>query len=315
MPEFTEQVRRQSDAAGSLTAVKQIVIREAVERAGLRPVIFLKCYVVTILPLTVLIVTGFAYPSWPLFIVVALVAGFTQNALGVLMHEASHYFLHPDKKLNDVLANLLLCLPIFNTVQGYRTSHLQHHRYSGDSKDPYYPLYGCYSSRGDILRGFLFDLTGVTAVKTFLARYIGPTDQSAQLNRYTLPALIVVQGVIFVVIYRMTGSWSGYLLLWLVPLLTIPIAINRLRIAVEHVARPGSGGTVPSPIEFLCIAPYGYSFHYVHHLMPAIPYFHLKWAHDRLVAESVDLTEDKYADGYVKTFFELMRDMPRRPDA
>jgi hypothetical protein len=67
---------------------------------------------------------------WPLAIV-AVVAGFTQNALGILMHEASHYFLARDRQRNDRLANWLLCYPLMNTVAGYRAEHFLHQSMAG----------------------------------------------------------------------------------------------------------------------------------------------------------------------------------------
>jgi fatty acid desaturase len=280
--------------------------------------IFLRAWLLTMLPfLSMCILLSF----WPhllvLWLMTALVAGFVQNGLGLLMHEGSHYFLHRSKKANDLWANILVCLPIFNTVQGYRIPHFEHHRSSGDDSDPYYFLYGSYPNLGHLLSRFLMDLLGVSALQRFFGRYFaeGIPAVNKRNPAYSLPVFLVIQLVIWLLLYCVTGRWYAWLLLWIVPLMTVTIFLNRFRTIVEHY--PGFQGITISRtsltgwLEYLCIAPYGYGHHLEHHLMPQIPYYHLGFVHKYLSAH-VNYTENELcSQGYLKTFIRLMRELWR----
>src|SRR5205085_10592961 len=125
-----------------------------------------------VLPLAAALILLASFPYHPaVWVLTALVSGFTQNALGVLMHEGSHFFFHRKKESSDLWCNLLVCLPILNTVQGYRMPHFEHHRCSGEPDDPYFELYNMYPTRWHLIKGFLFDLTGISAVSKFFGRY------------------------------------------------------------------------------------------------------------------------------------------------
>jgi fatty acid desaturase len=101
---------------------------------------FVYHYALTIVPIGLSLAACALYPSGWIYVLGALATGFAQNGLGLLMHEGSHCFFHPDRRINDRLADLLVCLPIFNTVEGYRIPHLDHHRYAGTPRDPYTPF-------------------------------------------------------------------------------------------------------------------------------------------------------------------------------
>lgn len=66
-----------------------------------------------------------------------IAVGAIQHRIGLMGHEASHYLLHPDRKWNDLLAELLCFYPLFGTVAKYRAKHLKHHLYPNDPvQDP-----------------------------------------------------------------------------------------------------------------------------------------------------------------------------------
>lgn len=280
--------------------------------------IFLRAWLLTISPfLVVCILLAFWPDSYIIWLLTAVVAGFVQNGLGLLMHEGSHYFLHRSKKANDLWANILVCLPIFNTVQGYRASHFEHHRSSGEDSDPYYSLYGSYSNLGHLLTQFLLDLVGASALQRFFCRYFvedAPASQK-KIPAYTLPVFLFVQFVIWLLLYCVTGRWYAWFFLWILPLMTMTIFLNRFRTIVEHY--PGFQGiaisrtSLTSWVEYLCIAPYGYGHHLEHHLMPQIPYYHLGFVHHFLAARVNYTKNEVCSHGYLKTFLRLMRELGR----
>jgi fatty acid desaturase/2-polyprenyl-3-methyl-5-hydroxy-6-metoxy-1,4-benzoquinol methylase len=242
--------------------------------------LFLQRYVLTLCPLAaalVIVATNLNAWSMLLVAVVAVVAGFTHNALAVLMHEGAHWFFHQRRATNDVLANVLVCLPIVNTVEGYRHTHLLHHRACCDEQDPYVGLYGPYERKWQVVLGFVMDFSGVTAARTFIRRYLHAVPEAPPTPRYVIVALLGVHGLLFWLLQAATGYWWAYWALWIVPLATIPIAINRLRTFVEHHAERGgheaNRTTLPHFLEYVTIAPYGYAHHFEHHLMrhPLLP--------------------------------------------
>lgn len=66
-----------------------------------------------------------------------MAVGAIQHRIALMGHEASHYLLHPNRRWNDVLADLLCFYPVFATLAKYRAKHLNHHIYPNDpEKDP-----------------------------------------------------------------------------------------------------------------------------------------------------------------------------------
>lgn len=279
--------------------------------------IFLASYSLTLVPLA-LAAAALAVSPGPLSLVVfAVVAGFTQNALGLLMHEGSHHFFHRNKATNDLLANVLVCHPIFNTVQGYRREHFAHHRHSGEDEDPAYDLYASYATRTDVMKGLAADLTGLTALRSFLQRYTGEVRGEPGETGWMGLALIE-QAIVAGLLWWLTGSPFAYPFLWLLPLITIPIAINRIRTIVEHYPGfdplPANRTTLVGIVEYFCIAPYGYSHHFEHHFAPTVPYYRLGWAHGYLKERGITLRPHEYAgEGYLRTFARMLREVGSRP--
>ena len=71
-----------------------------------------------------------------LYIVAVMWIGARQHAFAILMHDASHYRITRNKKVNDIVSEMLLAFPLFVTVRGYRLSHLAHHRHMNTEYDP-----------------------------------------------------------------------------------------------------------------------------------------------------------------------------------
>ncbi len=69
--------------------------------------------------------------------IAVILNGAVQHRIALMGHEASHYMLHPNRKVNDLLGELLCFFPIFATLSHYRAKHLGHHLYPNDpERDP-----------------------------------------------------------------------------------------------------------------------------------------------------------------------------------
>jgi len=70
-----------------------------------------------------------------LFAMVLMGAG--QHRLTTLGHEASHYMLFKNRKLNELASDFLCMFPVLSTTHQYRLQHLAHHQFPNDpERDP-----------------------------------------------------------------------------------------------------------------------------------------------------------------------------------
>ncbi|MCB1064421.1 MAG: fatty acid desaturase [Verrucomicrobiae bacterium] len=87
----------------------------------------------------------FRYQDWglswwwhlPVWGAAVIINGCVTHRIGLMGHEASHNLLVPNRKWNDVLAELLCFYPVFGSLLQYRAKHLRHHLYPNDpDQDP-----------------------------------------------------------------------------------------------------------------------------------------------------------------------------------
>jgi fatty acid desaturase len=285
---------------------RSLLIRAFRNESGPALRMFLARYGLTLAPVVLAVALCALHPAVWTYVLGALVVGFAQNGLGLLMHEGSHGFFHADRRINDLLCDALVCLPIFNTVAGYRGEHFDHHRYSGTPRDPYGPLYREYRSRGHLARCMLGDLLLVSAIAKFAGRYVGRGGaQVGASGPSWVAALAASQAFMFAIFFVATGGWGAYFVLWLLPAMTLAQLINRVRTIAEHAGRPGvetNRSTSPGWAEYLLVAPYGYSFHFEHHLAPSVPYYRLGSAHRLLREHGFPFSDREETGGYLRCF-------------
>ena len=95
------------------------------------------------------------------------------HALGILSHDAVHYRIGLKKTINDLIANVFLCWPLFIRVEGYRNEHLPHHQFVNTDLDPDFIRKKHHSDWqfpkrfGSMFKIFLFDILGVNLGQYF----------------------------------------------------------------------------------------------------------------------------------------------------
>ncbi|MBC7873353.1 MAG: fatty acid desaturase [Ferruginibacter sp.] len=72
---------------------------------------------------------------WLILIPGSVLTGYIAAYLALFIHEAGHFNIHPDKKINDRLAAFFLCLPFGLSLKSYRKIHWQHHVHLGTPQD------------------------------------------------------------------------------------------------------------------------------------------------------------------------------------
>ena len=243
----------------------------------------------------------------PVVIALAVVViGSRQQALFVLAHDAAHYRLARSRRLNDTVGGL--CGGAVGiSMLTYRVVHRLHHNHLYGAGDPDVALHGGYPRGRAYLAGKLLkDLCGLTAWKSYgyffghpaLDRDSGealkPLDDTApalrEAARRDRRRVIALQAALLAAAVA-SGWWLEYLLLWVLPALTVLQALLRLRAVLEH----GALGDLSSPLTaartntapavlLWFLFPHHVNHHIEHHLYPAIPHYNLAEAHRLLRA-------------------------------
>ena len=254
---------------------------------------------------------GLHYWPNPLVIVLSvLVIGTRQHALFVIAHDAAHYLLYENRRLNDVVGRACAMLQGLSMCT-YRVIHRMHHNNLYGELDPDTALHGGYPrGRAYLAKKLLKDLSGLTAWKTY-AYFLGGApalntktnvalrpldDTSAKLKIEARNDRNMVIG--FHISLLLLMAWSGYLVqylvLWVLPLVTVVQAILRLRAIAEHGATTDFSSPLtaartnlaPAWLEWL-IFPHQVNYHIEHHLYASVPHYHLPRLHRELRSRGI----------------------------
>jgi fatty acid desaturase len=105
---------------------------------------------------------------WPnplTWLIAVTVVGARQLGLAILMHEAAHGGLHSNKAINEWIGQWLCAVPVGADLAGYRSYHLQHHKFTQQPEDPDLSLSAPFPiTKESFTRKAIRDLTGQTFV-------------------------------------------------------------------------------------------------------------------------------------------------------
>jgi fatty acid desaturase len=252
---------------------------------------------------------GVALYFWPNPLVVFLcvvVIGTRQHALFVIAHDAAHYLLYRNRLANEIVGRVCAMVQGLSMCT-YRVIHRLHHNNLYGELDPDTALHGGYPrGRGYLIRKLLKDLSGLTAWKTY-AYFLGgapalntatnvavrPLDDTSEKLRseakHDRNAVIAFHAMALVV-FAISGYLVQYLVLWVLPLVTVVQAILRLRAIAEHGATTDFSSPLtaartnvaPAWLEWL-IFPHQVNYHIEHHLYASVPHYHLPALHREMV--------------------------------
>ncbi len=245
---------------------------------------------------------------WAALIAIVLMAPLA-HALFVLAHEAAHYRLFESRRLNDFAGRVCATLPGLSMCT-YRVTHRLHHNHLYGPEDPDIALHGGYPrGRAYLLHKLARDLAGLTAWKTY-AYFFGAPAANADTGKAsrplgdTSPALraaarrdrwVVLGFHVAVPAAAFATGWGWhYVVLWVVPLVTVLQAILRLRAICEHGATTDFSSpltaartTLAGPLARFFLFPHHVNYHVEHHLYPAVPHYHLPRLHEALAAHGI----------------------------
>ena len=250
---------------------------------------------------------------WPITLPLAvMLIGARQLGLAILMHDAAHSALHPNRRINDWVGDNLTP----GGLVQYRTYHLGHHKYAQQGEDPDLGLSSPFPiTRQSLRRKIIRDLTGQTHFKQrwapFFKRLAHPQPGESRLgivgrfvtNRWRFFAGAAVT----IAVTAPFGFWWAWFALWWLPQATWYPMITRLRNIAEHacVAKDEpdplrhARTTRANWLERAFIAPYYVNYHCEHHMFMHVPCYSLPRAHRLLKAKGVlpgMLTAPSYLD-------------------
>ncbi|MCC6276719.1 MAG: fatty acid desaturase family protein [Oligoflexia bacterium] len=238
------------------------------------------------------IIGGPASGWWLAPVSVLLIAGLQMHLL-ILLHEGAHRLLHPNRWMNEFLADIFCGIPLFIYEKNYRALHLNHHHYSGSpQQDPEVALYESQGYRYErktgwpLVKMLIFDVVGVHLVGFLVQfnRFLAGQRAKAKLesvNMRDLALTIVLWGGVFTAAYAW-GFLLQVLIFWFLPMATLTIFFLKLHGYGEH-----TGATGPTefertwvhdynPVENFFIYPIKSGYHLEHHLFPSVPWYNME---------------------------------------
>jgi fatty acid desaturase len=247
---------------------------------------------------------------WPNPIVLLaciVVIGTRQQALFVIAHDAAHYLLYDNRLLNDAVGRTCAMLGGLSMCT-YRVIHRMHHNNLYGELDPDTALHGGYPrGRAYLLKKLLKDLAGLTAWKTYAyflyaapglntktnvaLRPLDDTSQKLKVEARNDRNLVIAFHLAMLAVMVWSGYLVQYLVLWVLPPLTVMQPILRLRAIAEHGATTDFSSPLtaartniaPAWLEWL-IFPHHVNYHIEHHLYASVPHYHLPELHREMKA-------------------------------
>ena len=239
--------------------------------------------------------------TWPVTIpLMIMVIGTRQLGLFILMHDAAHGLLHPNRRINNWAAKWFGGAEL----DAYRPYHLQHHRFVQQTADPDLVLSAPFPiTPASLKRKIWRDLSG----QTFFKQRFGPllaklksraASQAAWpliwIEMKSQRVFLITNGIGFA-LFAAAGLWWAWLLMWLLPMATWLPLVTRLRNIAEHALVAENNAdplrhartTRASIIERALVAPYWVNYHGEHHMFTQIPCWHLPKAHRMLASKGV----------------------------
>ena len=226
-----------------------------------------------------------------------LLIGTRQLGLGVISHDAAHFLLFNNQRINDWAGQWFCNRPLLGaSVVPYRKYHLQHHRFTQQENDPDLALSAPFPTTAESLkRKFWRDITGQTgwkqragAVRGFFTRRDGDGVDWVHGMRRIGPNLVI--NAIFLAGFAAAGAWYLYFLLWVVPNLTWELLVSRIRNIGEHAVVPDDDDRLRNtrtmlagPLTRAFLEPYFVNYHLEHHLVVSAPCYRLPDVHRALV--------------------------------
>lgn len=237
----------------------------------------------------VIAISAVGISTWWSWLLGVVLMGPMHARFAILMHESAHKLLFSNRRANDLIGKWVIAGPALVPIALYRRSHFAHHREEFGPEEPDIAFYKGYPTTTAALRRRLFrDAIGISGVKNLTPLF--KALKTAPGRKIAGPILLV-QAVMVVAFWAVTGSPFAYLGLWLLPWLTLWRVLNRLRAIAEHgglIASSDRRATTHDVTQHLIarfwFVPYNTGWHLAHHVDMGIPFRNLPRYYQELKA-------------------------------
>jgi fatty acid desaturase len=224
---------------------------------------------------------------WWLWVPTFVLQGRAHALFGILSHEGTHRLLFATQRWNDIISNWFIAPFAFSSQEGYRRSHMAHHRDPLGPAEPDKVLYANYPmTKAKLRRRLRRDITGESGwkiLKGIAANFAKPAARPAVLR-------IIGAQVLLAVVLGFLVSWWAWAVMWFLPWMTVWRLFNRLRAIAEHGGMQNSKDeritthhVRQSRLARFWIVPYNTGWHIAHHVDAGVPWRNLPRFHDELV--------------------------------
>lgn len=228
---------------------------------------------------------------WATVIAVIVVAT-RHNVLGLLVHEQAH-LLGFRGRYGDLAVNLVAAYPLLVlTVEGYAQVHLAHHRDYFTEADPDFARksgaeWEFPKTRRDLAKLMLTDVLGINTLGLIRGKK-SAVGNPAFARRYRIPGW--VRPAYFAALaaaLTLSGTWTVFLLYWVLPLVTVSQVIVRWGAICEHKYNLPAASVAEStplillgPWERLLLPNLNFAMHPYHHYFPGVSFSLLPRVHE-----------------------------------
>lgn len=262
---------------------------------------------------------------WAAYIVAGLIIGTRLQCLAVMMHDACHYTLFSNRRINDLVGDLFVAYPLGIGIDLYRASHMRHHRFTNTDKDYDYrfqssdPDQRFPKSPAGMVWLLIKSLVGLNAPRMLwfarvwlpAANLHNPAHLDIDLRLTTRLRYLAWIAVVFGAIFLSPWRWQ-ILILYLIPAFIWANLFNRMRAMAEHngvsnaTELKSTRTVIPSALDRLLIVPFNVSYHLEHHLFPSVPGANLRRLHERLNTDEHFASRAHVTQGYHGLIGELL---------
>jgi len=232
----------------------------------------------------------FPFLWWIILPISSILTGYTAAYLALFIHEAGHYHINPDKKKNEILATIFLCLPFGLSLPAYRKIHWQHHLHLGTPNDTETSYFNHLTNL------FLLEsLTGIHLLRVMIKKNKPCLLTKQQINS---SRLMLAAGIIFhtlIILFSILSSNYLFIMTWILGFGIFFPFFATIRQVLEHrdeLAHHATNFNIQQhgkisrlfyhTILTSSFGSAGFTRHLIHHWDPQISYTRLKDVEDFL---------------------------------
>lgn len=215
------------------------------------------------------------------------------RALENIIHFGSHYNLSKNKKINDIIINLMCAFPVMQNIFSYRKFHLKHHSNYGSNIDPCKIRFNSFIEQ-DKKNTLMYLKFILKHLPTYFIEYY--KELGSKLDNIII---YILYNLIFFIfnsfILNIKFALFSLIIINISMFIVLPI-IRSIAEFDEHNYKKNKNLFETtfnnlSLIDFLIFHPAGDGYHIIHHLFPAIPWWNQRAAHFYLL---------KYDESYLQ---------------